>query len=458
MRMRLAKDLLHAARLILGYGVNVYDVKMPSGVMDVELARLRRKLEEIANLDVESARKRWLVQENDRINVNFDIWKKDKKAMLVATSFLLDRQSFMPINSRVVVQRLRNYPYALVSGTGYEQKDTVRWLGGIKAIARKTIQGIDAWSEHLRSPQTDIVQEETVGGFAVINRAGLPADKFKEFVEFVRKGSGILESSLVYGDVYVTTKKILGPRTKTLAYYEPPTDTMHLIADANDSKPMQSFIHEIGHRAWFKKLDHDIQASFRNLYKEGKRSGLDMTTRDVAVFIDDFLRLQGGKSKVARAIRGNEAAREKFREYADKLLLAYDTVAQRMYEFHKQFDRSAKKEDATTVAEAIWVQKYESKYISRILAAIGNPSDKQSLQKELFDLTADLRRGIRDRVDPGQMVSDLAEALHSGETNVFPTSYSAVDLDEFFAENFMTYKLGRSINPRVKALMQKAGL
>lgn len=52
---------------------------------------------------------------------------------------------------------------------------------------------------------------------------------------------------------------------------------------------------------------------------------------------------------------------------------------------------------------------------------------------------------------------ELIDLYDSKDIKLFPTNYSKLDVEEFFAENFMYKRLGRKIDERVENLIEKIG-
>jgi len=78
-----------------------------------------------------------------------------------------------------------------------------------------------------------------------------------------RKCSKLMD--LCYGVIEV--KKSLGS-SKRLADYSPSNDSIRIKSKSSDDLFVRSFIHELGHRLWYKRLDVTIKRSIYNKYYE----------------------------------------------------------------------------------------------------------------------------------------------------------------------------------------------
>lgn len=257
------------------------------GITDTEhdLNVISANLQEIANLNMESALKRWITvlktDENGRpISTipNDAQWKEDKNTFLLICGFFSTRQIFLPLQLPTLEKRLSQGPYRLTY-FGSSSNIADKWLDMIISTANSFIKSIKKWEKEVGShgeSGDSFKQEFKFLNYTIKNVAGLSDSKLKPYLDVISKGTALLTSGLDYGVIRITTSKE-ARGNKTLAYYIVQHDEMSLQIDMKDSNPVHSFLHEMGHRLWYTKLkDSPIQAEVNKFFSDSLKKGVNI--------------------------------------------------------------------------------------------------------------------------------------------------------------------------------------
>ena len=112
-------------------------------------------------------------------------------------------------------------------------------------------------------------QVVTVGPFKVHNTIGADAKQFKEIQGLVENATRALSTTrdfkkVLYGDVYVVGQL---RQSHTLAWYKIQSDDVYVRSLAKKGgDDLQSLIHELGHRYWFKFATQDQKRAIQRLF------------------------------------------------------------------------------------------------------------------------------------------------------------------------------------------------
>lgn len=133
------------------------------------------------------------------------------------------------------------------------------------------------WPERSGEVEGQVV---SVGPFKVHNTIGADADQFKEIQSLVTRAVSILETTsdfrkVLYGDVYIVGQI---RQSKTIAWYSPGDDDVYLRSMAKRGiDDLQSLLHELGHRYWFRFASTSVKQACTRLYSRLKSlSGVDV--------------------------------------------------------------------------------------------------------------------------------------------------------------------------------------
>lgn len=131
---------------------------------------------------------------------------------------------------------------------------------------------LERWKDKSEEEGTGLI--ETVSGFKLINEAPkLSAKDYElvktDFTKAVRliEGSGVIHASnLSYGNCIIVPEI---EKASVLAFYRIKDDSLYLKSKTKDRASLiQTIIHEIGHRLWFRFLDEQQRKSWKAWHQQ----------------------------------------------------------------------------------------------------------------------------------------------------------------------------------------------
>jgi len=431
-----------AAEHIEAAGVRVF-LDIGEKLSDTDLDRLSKRLKQIAALgnDIERAKIRWL----DERKANTE-WEKDRRALFIVTGFFEDKQGFLPLKLQTIAKRLggiRRNPFSgpvnLIFGFGLKPE---KWLKGIVSLARGFLKSIKQWKKR----GVDLPTNFNVSGFNVVNAASLTAAQLKPFLDYVKKAAKYVPANVLYGDLRVTTKKELPKQARTLAYYNKSADTMSLIVDAKDAHPVYSIAHELGHRVehkFFKNMREMVE-----LYREGGGKGIEQN--DVFEFSDALWKMSSSAhmDDIAAVIKEQDSELfERVKGIVRAIAAKYDEIMHTVRKLGKTYGVKIPSSKRLQGTIAKWIFSFSD--------------GKDKLFRDFTSAGVDIRSHVIGWLyelqkihDVNQLVADIMRSTSSESGGLFPTPYSRTDVDEFFAENYVAYKMGKKVHPKVAELLK----
>ena len=428
---------------------------------DTDLKRLSRKLKEIASIrTIEQAKDRWLREEvsghgeetKTRFLVN-DAWEKDKKAILIATGFFSDKQKLLPVKLQTVDRRLNK------SGPMWELSWDIgdrsqKWVKGIVSLAKRFAVAIVKWLKLQKSG--DLVQEVKVGKFRVLNQAMLDEGELREYVALINKASSRLPNRYCYGDIKITTKKELGHSSGAIAYYSSTEDNIAILTDVSDSQPVQSFVHEIGHRVWYRFIDLETKKDMTDLYG-GTMPSVDVKQKDIVLL---FMTMQANGSIEGRKMQGilkwihsMPHLQSRIRQEATKANKFWEDIVADIRGFAADafLDSPSDKHIISAVSHEFFGKKPWTPRASRTGEKFLNLL--RQISPDVVDYLKKRRMDVSRVVDVNGLTDFVWKAQRVDFGGIFPTPYSQVDVKELWAESFAEVNMGRKVHPKVEALV-----
>lgn len=119
-----------------------------------------------------------------------------------------------------------------------------------------------------------------VDGFTVNNKGGFPENKVEAVLSVVKKGASTLRQhglgEIIYGDINIVGNI---SSSRHLAWYFRTKDYLEIRADMKSNlESVKTFLHELGHRYWFRAASNKQRHAFTQYYKDLK-SNLRHTSR-----------------------------------------------------------------------------------------------------------------------------------------------------------------------------------
>lgn len=456
------------AALIERVAASVVIYRVHQQVSDTELNRLLVKLKQIASIKTLSqARERWLDEvverrsEHDDTPISTHIttsddWEKDRKALFIAASFFSDKQKLLPVKIQTIKKRLNDLgPYDLRWEMGNRAD---RWIKGVVSLAVGFIKSIAKWRKIEKS---DTLQHKLkVGKFDVLNAALVDDKRLKEYVGFLKKVQSIVPSKYCYGEVKITTKKELGRGTTWLAYYSAANDDIALINDARGSRPLNSIVHELGHRVWHKFIDGEDKRVIRMLF-EDKKPDREINLNSIFFLVRAILvgNETSVKVKVTREVlKTVPSAMDEINEVERKADVFWKKTVADVKDFANKMRVKTPSDKDIKSALSLYFNGKQS-YSPRSSSS-GRQFWLEMLDAESGDFDGYLqiqRRKSYNIIDDvayaGYLWTLYKDASGHGGESIFPTAYSKRDVGEFWAENFVEKLLGNKIHPLVEIII-----
>lgn len=403
---------------------------------NVKLDRLKDKLTEIASIhNVDQAKKRWI--ENKQ-------WDKDFRAFMVALGFFSERQKFLPMAVSELENIFKKTPDILNT-----PKQANKWLPLVTNAANEFVKSIDSWEDAvLENSKENFIQKEfNFFGYKIKNHAALTDEELKPYLDIIKKGTKFIDSKLAYGTIRITTSKEVHETNgeKYLAVYIASSDTMNLLVDRSPIDAVKTFIHEMGHRLWSKFISRNIRTDVYRLFKNNQENIVDSVSVKAA-FADVMFNGAGG---------GN------YKAFIDRFPRAKEVVQEKVTQLEEWIDKFT--DESYILASDNGLELEEKELIKKSISAVLVFSNAKYLTNGLLNLYQKDEKfpkkleewsKIKHKIFTSNELTNLIVESESGEKNLFPSVYSKSSVEEFFAENYAYYKLGKPISQSMETILK----
>jgi len=165
------------------------------------------------------------------------------------------------------------YPFAEKNLSGPTQ-DAVSWISIQLESIEDSLKSLVRVQDRLDSYRT-VEKDFQHGPFKIINKFGYRPEEYAEAMKLLDDASSKIQSkgfgSILYGDVYLVGGSEDKGRKSWAGMYKESPDIVLLNAEARFRfSDVHTFVHELGHRYWHKKLSGPQRDAYEDNYSKGE--------------------------------------------------------------------------------------------------------------------------------------------------------------------------------------------
>lgn len=429
-------------------------------VKDISVSQLLEKLEVIATISVAAAQDRWTVMDSKGLRqVNREAWYADQRVLKIAAGFFADKQSFMPLKAGTLFNRIEKFgPYKLQDykrddPNNYYNKYGVEWMESIQSTANTFIKALNKWEKALSKGGGEhaIQGEFKLGPYQVLNMGGYSAKVVDPILKLLEEADTKISSKLQYGIIRLTTSKE-NRGNNTLAFYQPSLDIISLLVDkAHAGHPVQSIVHEFGHRLWYKFMSSAQKQEVAEVYRNSRP--VRITKKEM----EEFLYEAGREGKLPFIITYTAKTHPKLlepaMEAAQKVYHYFGVLSKQVADMGRKYGIEPPSEDKIrrllTMTLYINYRWEKDPFLGPLDRAM-----KMDGSAFVIWFNKEINENLNRKIMPMTELRWLVDEYAVNEKNLYPTEYSKQDVEEFFAENYMAYCLGLPMGETMQNLLK----